>query len=68
MNKSTFIKEITVIDITDNDLEVQVCIFKDNKTNGMFGVDSSYIEQIFGNDEPVIVKEPFGGNDILLDY
>ena len=43
MTQSKFIQEIMVID-PDTNLEVHVSIYKEIQSGGMFGVDSSYIE------------------------
>jgi hypothetical protein len=44
INKAFFVKEITVID-PDTNLPVEVAIYKDSESGGMFGVDSSYTSQ-----------------------
>jgi hypothetical protein len=45
MCRFTFVKEVTVRDPeTGSDVEVE--IWKDNNTDGMFGIDSSYLDQI----------------------
>lgn len=62
MNSAKCIKEITVID-PDTNLPVEVAIFKDSESGGMFGVDSSYIMTL-SDDDPV--SNPFNGNDIEL--
>lgn len=54
-----FVTEVSVTDPSSGG-EVQVSIFKDPKSGGMFGVDSSYIEQNFEEDEEVLVKNPIG--------
>ena len=36
-------------------------LFKDDTSQGVFGIDSSFIEQNFGDDEPIRVREPFNG-------
>jgi len=57
MKKANLVKEITITD-PDTGGDVQVSIFKDVSTGGMFGVDSSFIEQSFDDDDDVIVKNP----------
>jgi len=67
MNGAIFINEVTINDPSSL-LDVQVSMFKDIKSGGMFGVDSSFIEQNFDEDEPVIVIEPINGQKVMLDY
>lgn len=57
MNKAKFITEVTVID-PDSKGEVEVAMFK-HENGGIFGIDSSYIDQVFGDDELVVVLDPF---------
>jgi len=66
MNRAILIGEVTVNDITENKEEVQILIFKDIQSGGMFGIDSSFIEQTFDEDEPFIVTEPINGEKVLL--
>jgi len=47
MNRAKFLQEVTVID-PDSQGEVQVSIFK-HENGGIFGIDSSYIEQVLGD-------------------
>jgi hypothetical protein len=58
MKTAKFVQEVTVTDpITGG--EVQVSIFKDDSSGGMFGVDSSFIEQSFDDDDDdVVVNSP----------
>ena len=68
MDSANFVTEVTVID-PDSKGEVQVSIFKDS-SNGMFGIDSSFIEQNFEDDEDIIVKNPLSGelvSHVLLE-
>ena len=68
MKKDTiFLKEIKITDNTDNDVEVQIMIFKDIKSGGVFGIDSSFIEQLFDDEEAVKVNEPFNNTEVILD-
>lgn len=56
-----FIKNIVVTD-PDTGLEVELCIYKDMSTEGIFGVDASYIEQM----EPETINSPF--SDAVLTF
>ena len=68
MKKDTiFLKEITIKDTTDNDVEVQIMIFKDIKSGGVFGIDSSFVEQVFDDEEVVKVNEPINNREVILD-
>lgn len=67
MRKAYLVTEVTVTD-PSTEGEVQVSIFKDETSGGMFGIDSSYIEQNFDEDEDVIIKSPFNeGQEVLLE-
>jgi len=57
INYAYLVEAVTVID-PDTKGEVNVCIFK-HQNGGMFGMDSSYIEQCFDDDEAVIINDPF---------
>jgi hypothetical protein len=59
MVKAKLITQITVID-PDTNTPVQIDIYKE-KTGGMFGVDSSYID----TEEPV--TSPFGNGKVRID-
>ena len=58
MSKAILITEVTVIDPQSGGC-VEVTIFKDPESGGMFGIDSSFLEQNFEDDEDVCVKNPF---------
>jgi hypothetical protein len=59
-----FVKEITVID-PDTKGEVEITVFKHEQSDGMFAIDSSYLDQCF-DDDPVI-PDPFNdGQQITL--
>lgn len=64
MSKAVLISEVTVTD-PDTGGEVQVSIFKDKTSGGIFGVDSSFIEQTFEDEEEVIVNSPFAVNKLV---
>ncbi len=67
MSKAILVTEVTVTDPQSGG-EVQVSIFKDPKSGGMFGVDSSYIEQNFEDDEEVVVRNPISPNYPIADF
>lgn len=56
MKQAKFVKEITVID-PDSNLPVDISIYK-HENGGMFGIDSSYIEQVLEDDETIISIDP----------
>lgn len=58
MNTAKFVNEITVID-PDNGNDVDLAIFKDKYSNGMFAIDISFLEQEFEDDEDPIIADPF---------
>jgi len=59
MKKANYITEITVTD-PDTNAPVEVAIYKDIRSGGMFGVDASFLL----TDEPV--HEPFDGSEVIL--
>jgi hypothetical protein len=54
MAKAKFVREITVLDLQGNPVEMEVY---QHENGGLFSIDSSYLEQV-SNDEPVI-PDPF---------
>jgi exosome complex RNA-binding protein Rrp4 len=50
--KAKLVTEVTVID-PDSHLQVAVAIYKEIESGSMFGIDSSYVEQVLGEDESV---------------
>lgn len=67
MKKAKFVKEITVTD-PDTGGDVEVAIYK-HENGGMFGVDSSYIDQCL-DDEVAVIQDPLNpirGNVHLID-
>lgn len=58
--KAKFIKDITVTD-PDSNLPVEVSVYKE-EAGGMFGVDSSYLEQDVDD-----VHSPFGNGVLELE-
>lgn len=59
MKQAKFVKEITVID-PDTNSPVDISIYK-HENGGMFGIDSSYIEQVLEDDDltNVLMFDPF---------
>lgn len=60
MKQAKFVKEITVID-PDSNLPVEISIYK-HENGGMFGIDSSYIEQVLMDDsdlDNLLILDPF---------
>lgn len=62
MNQAKFVKEITVED-PDTKAPIELSVFKHVQSGGMFAIDSSYLDQCFEDDEPVIIPDPFSDND-----
>lgn len=60
-DEAVFITEITVID-PDSNAPVDVCIYKDTGSGGMFGIDSSFVVQ----ENPKHVKSMFNPNITLM--
>ena len=42
-------------------------LFKDDVSQGIFGIDSSFIDS-FEDDEDIIVSEPFNGSKVKLVF
>lgn len=61
-NKADWVKTVSVTD-PDSELPVEVDIYKDRDSGGLFGVDGSYLVTL-SDDDPV--SNPFNGNDIQL--
>jgi hypothetical protein len=61
---ATFVKEVTVTDPETN-APVNIAIYKHNSIGGMFGIDASFIEQNFEDDEIPTITDPFVNNAIL---
>ena len=57
MDNANFVTSVAVKD-PDSGGEVEVYIFKDELSGGMFGVDSSFLEQAFEDDDDIIVENP----------
>jgi len=58
MNKAKYVNQISVID-PDTKGEVELAVYKHINSGGMFAIDSSFIDQIFDEDEKVIISDPF---------
>jgi hypothetical protein len=63
MRQATFINEITVVDPETN-APVQVSMFK-HENGGIFGIDSSFLEQMFDDEETPTVYDMFGARTIV---
>jgi hypothetical protein len=57
MKTAKFVKEIMVKD-PDTSENIPLSIFK-HENNGMFGIDSSYIEQCFDDYDDIKIQDPF---------
>lgn len=60
MKQAKFVKEITVVD-PDSKLPVDISIYK-HENGGMFGLDSSYIEQVLMDIDDLdnlLILDPF---------
>ena len=57
-----FVEQIMVID-PDTKGEVDLTVFK-HSNGGMFAIDSSFLEQCFGDDEDIIIPDLFSNNDV----
>ena len=64
MNKANFFKEVTVID-PDSNGEVEVSMFK-HENGGIFGIDSSWLDQCTDEEMPAIISDPFETNEKVL--
>jgi hypothetical protein len=62
MKKAKYIQTVSVLD-PDSLASVDVSIYKDLESHGLFGIDSSYILTLSDNDP---VKNPFNGNELQL--
>ena len=66
INTATFIKEIFVTD-PDTLGEVNVSLFKHNQSGGIFGIDSSFLEQLSDDDQNAVIQDPFNkGAEVIL--
>jgi len=61
-----FITEVTVTD-PDSKGEVGMSVFKHDQGQGMFAIDSSFLDQCFDDDEDPVIDDPFNkGREIIL--
>ena len=61
-----FITEVTVTD-PDSKGEVGMSVFKHDQGQGMFAIDSSFLDQCFEDDEDPIIDDPFNKDrEIIL--
>jgi putative methionine-R-sulfoxide reductase with GAF domain len=68
INSATFVQEVTIVDPQTKG-NVTVSIFKHDQSGGIFGVDSSFIEQSFDDDETAMIADPFNNNSLVeLSY
>ena len=51
-------------DIWSDAQKIHISLFKDNKSNGIFGVDASFID--YFEDDKIILREPFNGTLVEL--
>ena len=66
MNKAMYTGEVTVTD-PDSKLPVEVSMFK-HEGGGMFGIDSSYLDQTFEDDIEPVIPDPFNtGKGLILE-
>jgi hypothetical protein len=62
--KSKFVAEVVVKDPdTGNYVEVEI---HKHPNGGMFGMDSSYLDQKFGGEEDAIIPDPFNDNENMV--
>lgn len=64
MKKAMFVQEVTVTD-PDTQMLVQVSIYKDPTSGALFGIDSSFVEQVMECEEST-VTEPFNNSRVML--
>jgi len=65
MNIAKFVQEINVID-PDTKGKVSMSVFKHEQSNGMFAIDSSYLDQCFDDDKNIIIYDPLDFGEKLL--
>ena len=62
--EAKFFKEITVID-PDTNGNVEISLFK-HENGGIFGIDSSYIEQCMPEEGDAFINDPFNKKGKIL--
>ena len=65
INKAKYLETVTVVD-PDTGGDVHIDIFKDSQSNGIFGIDASYLEQVPEEGEAILMQSPFEDNTSLL--
>lgn len=63
MTKAKMFTEITVTD-PDTGGEVEVSMFK-HENGGIFGIDSSYIDQVLPEEGEISIPDPFISDDLI---
>lgn len=64
MSKATFIEEVVVTDPVSK-LPVEVSMFK-HENGGIFGIDSSYITQVLGDEGTPSINDPLEPDEIVI--
>lgn len=64
INTATYICEVPVVD-PDSKGTVHVSMFKHEQSGGIFGIDSSFLDQCFDDDERVMVADPLNKNCLV---
>lgn len=64
VNTATFIKEISIVD-PDTKGTVHVSMFKHEQSGGIFGIDTSFLDQCFDDHERVMVADPLNKNCLV---
>lgn len=65
INKAVLVNEV-LVHIPSRGVDTWISIFEEEDSHGVFGVDASFIEQIFDDEQPVIVDSPFGNGKMEL--
>ena len=65
-NSAEYVKTVTVRD-PDSNGYVDIEVFK-HEGGGMFGIDSSYLEQCFDDDTDPVIQDPFNDDQIVTLY
>jgi len=65
MNKAKFVIEISVKDPDYPSSMVNISVFK-HQNGGMFGIDSSYLDQNFDDDVDPLIPDPFSTTDNVV--
>ena len=59
---ASYVGEVSIVD-PDSKAPVELSIYKDRRSSGVFGIDCSYLETL-SEDDPV--REPFNGSYVML--